>query len=82
MTQKTVCAGSGLETRNAAQFVQAAGKYRSSVKLQIGGKTISAKSIMGLISLEIAEVSEVAIIADGPDETQAVAALGKLLESD
>jgi len=81
MTQKTVRVGSGLEARNAALFVQAAGKYRSNVKLQINDKTISAKSIMGVISLEIEEGKDVAIIADGPDERDALTALGRILEA-
>ncbi|MCL2351188.1 MAG: HPr family phosphocarrier protein [Firmicutes bacterium] len=80
MTQKTVRVGGGLEARNAALFVQAAGKFQSSVKLQVDNKTISAKSIMGVISLEIPEGSSLTIIADGKDEEQAAAALGRILE--
>lgn len=59
---------SGLQARPAALFVQEANRYASHLFLEKDGKTVNAKSIMGLMSLAIANGEEVKIIADGPDE--------------
>lgn len=59
---------SGLQARPAALFVQEANRYASHLFLEKDGKKVNAKSIMGLMSLAIANGEEVKIIADGPDE--------------
>lgn len=59
---------SGLQARPAAQFVQEANRYSSHLFLEKDGKKVNAKSIMGLMSLAIANGEEIKIIADGPDE--------------
>ncbi|MHA6251796.1 HPr family phosphocarrier protein [Oceanobacillus sp. CAU 1775] len=58
----------GLQARPAAQFVQEANRYSSHLFLEKDGKKVNAKSIMGLMSLAIANGEEIKIIADGPDE--------------
>lgn len=62
----------GLQARPAAQFVQEANRYSSHIFLEKDGKKVNAKSIMGLMSLAIANGEEVKIIADGPDEEVAM----------
>lgn len=62
----------GLQARPAAQFVQEANRYSSHLFLEKDGKKVNAKSIMGLMSLAIANGEEVKIIADGPDEESAM----------
>ncbi len=62
----------GLQARPAAQFVQEANRYSSHIFLEKDGKKVNAKSIMGLMSLAIANGEEVRIIADGPDEETAM----------
>lgn len=62
----------GLQARPAAQFVQEANRYSSHLFLEKDGKKVNAKSIMGLMSLAIANGEEVKIIADGPDEQMAM----------
>lgn len=62
----------GLQARPAAQFVQEANRYSSHLFLEKDGKKVNAKSIMGLMSLAIANGEEVKIIADGPDEETAM----------
>ena len=62
----------GLQARPAAQFVQEANRYSSHLFLEKDGKKVNAKSIMGLMSLAIANGEEVKIIADGPDEQTAM----------
>jgi len=62
----------GLQARPAAQFVQEANRYSSHLFLEKDGKKVNAKSIMGLMSLAIANGEEVKIIADDPDEQTAM----------
>ncbi|GGN66604.1 MULTISPECIES: HPr family phosphocarrier protein [Oceanobacillus] len=63
---------SGLQARPAALFVQEANRYSSHLFLEKDGKKVNAKSIMGLMSLAIANGEEIKIIADGPDEEVAL----------
>ncbi|WP_085991378.1 HPr family phosphocarrier protein [Oceanobacillus senegalensis] len=63
---------SGLQARPAAQFVQEANRYSSHLFLEKDGKKVNAKSIMGLMSLAIASGEDVVLIADGPDEEDAI----------
>ena len=65
----------GLQARPAAQFVQEANRYSSHLFLEKDGKKVNAKSIMGLMSLAIANGEEIKIIADGPDEETAMSHL-------
>lgn len=62
----------GLQARPAAQFVQTANRFSSDLFLEKDGKKINAKSIMGLMSLAITKGETVTIIADGPDEEEAL----------
>ena len=73
MKQKTIKVSSSLEARTAALFVQTAGKFQSSIKIQMNDKEANAKSIMGIISLGILEGSTITITAEGADEDSAIA---------
>jgi phosphotransferase system HPr (HPr) family protein len=77
----TVTNKTGLHARPAAVFVQTASKYKSNITLKKGDKTGSAKSILGVLSLGITKDSEITVIADGPDENEAVAKLIELINS-
>ncbi|MBN2874224.1 MAG: HPr family phosphocarrier protein [Spirochaetales bacterium] len=68
----------GIHARPAALIVQTAGKFASKVSLQKGDDTINAKSIMGIITLGAGFGTEIRIIADGEDETDAVDAIERL----
>lgn len=65
----------GLQARPAALFVQEANRFSSEIFLEKDGKKVNAKSIMGLMSLAISSGSEVALIANGSDEQEAIEAL-------
>ena len=67
--------------RPASIFVQTATKFKSKIQLQAKGKTIDAKSILMIMSMGLVKGTEVTIIADGPDEAEAVKALKDLIES-
>lgn len=65
----------GLQARPAALFVQAANRFKSEVFIEKDGRTVNAKSIMGVMSLAIASGTEIGIRAEGNDESQAVESL-------
>ena len=58
----------GLEARPVALLVQVASQYESSIYVEIQEKKVNAKSIMGMMSLGLAEGEKITIIANGPDE--------------
>ena len=53
-------------------LVQVASRHSSSVYLETEGKKVNAKSIMGMMSLGLDSGDMVTVIADGPDEEDAV----------
>lgn len=65
----------GLQARPAALFVQEANNFRANVQLQKDGKTVNAKSIMGIMSLAIESGSSVTLVIEGTDEEEALEAL-------
>ena len=69
----------GLESRQAAMFVQVANKYASRIYIIMEDKQVNAKSIMGIVSLGMLKDEEVTLQADGPDEADAVSELAKML---
>ncbi|KPV43743.1 HPr family phosphocarrier protein [Alicyclobacillus ferrooxydans] len=69
----------GLHARPATEFVKTAVKFSSDIKLGKDGKFIDAKSILGLMSMAIAQGQEVTLQATGSDEEKAIEALAKLL---
>ena len=83
MTQKTITIENktGIHARPASIFVQTATKFKSKIQLQDQGKTIDAKSILMIMSMGLVKGTEVTIIADGPDEAEAVKALKDLIDS-
>ncbi len=75
----TVQLPAGLFARPAAMFVQEANRFHSDVFVEKDGKSVNAKSIMGVMSLAIAHGQSVAIRAEGSDEEQAVKRLVELV---
>ncbi len=76
-----VASSVGLHARPAAAFVQEACKYRSSVTIELLGRTADAKSIIQVLTLGAKKGQEVLIRADGEDETTAVDSLVALLST-
>ncbi|MBQ7839432.1 MAG: HPr family phosphocarrier protein [Lachnospiraceae bacterium] len=81
MKQKavTIKLEQGLEARPVAMLVQVASKHSSTVYLETEGKKVNAKSIMGMMSLGLDSGEMVTVIADGPDEEEAVADMADYL---
>jgi phosphotransferase system HPr (HPr) family protein len=63
----------------AAKLVQTASKYKSHISLVVAEKTANAKSIMGIISLELGGGTKVKIAASGEDAEAAVPELKMIL---
>ena len=79
MTQKSVNIKTALDARQAAYFVQTAGKYEAEIQVSIEEKRINAKSIMGTIALNMQEGQTAVIMAEGKDEAAAVEELAAVL---
>ncbi|MFU0800171.1 MAG: HPr family phosphocarrier protein [Xylanivirga thermophila] len=72
---------SGLRARPAALFVQIASKFSSNIWIQKDAKKINAKSIMGVMSLGVAQGDEITLKIEGKDEKEAMDAMKKLINS-
>ena len=71
----------GLHARPATFFIQKANEFESSVWVEKDERRVNAKSLLGVLSLGITRGVNISIIADGPDEEQAVMALVDLIAS-
>ena len=75
---------SGLHARPANRFVEAAARFTSRItveNLDRAGRPVDAKSILMLLTAGVQCGHRIRIIADGPDETEALACLGELVET-
>ncbi|MGB9803414.1 HPr family phosphocarrier protein, partial [Desulfofundulus sp.] len=70
----------GLHARPATLFVETANRFRSSVSVVKGEQEVDAKSVLGLMLLEIPKGTEITIKAQGEDEVEAVNTLAELVE--
>ena len=70
---------SDLEARPIANMVQAANSYESTVYLELNGKRVNAKSIMGMMSLALINGETVVLDAEGDDAAEALDALAAFL---
>lgn len=69
----------GLHARASAKVTQTAAKFSSDVFMTRNGRRINAKSIMGVMMLAAPKGSLVTLEVNGADETDAMAALVKLI---
>ena len=72
----------GLHSRPATSFIQKANEYKSSVWIEKNERRVNAKSLLGVLSLGVLQGTEISIIADGPDERDAIDAMVSLVNSD
>ena len=71
----------GLHARPATFFIQKANEFKSSIWVEKEERRVNAKSLLGVLSLGIVGGTNIRIIADGPDEQQAVDSLVALVAS-
>ena len=77
--EMTIRLENGLEARPVAVLVQVASQYESTVYIESDGKKVNAKSIMGMMSLGLDIGEKVIVIAEGPDEKDAIEGIDKFL---
>jgi len=69
----------GLHLRAAAAFVKVAESFQSDVTMFRDGLSANGKSIIALVTLAAAKGTPIRIVAAGPDEAEAIAALEALV---
>ena len=79
MQQSIVKCESGLYNRQATYFIQKANDFKSSIWIEVEERRINAKSLLGVLSLGITKGTRISLIAEGPDETEAVNTLTEML---
>ena len=77
----TITNSSGLHARPATFFIQKANTYRSGVWVVKDDRKVSAKSLLGVLSIGIAKGMTITLVADGDDEEAAIKGLIELIES-
>jgi phosphocarrier protein len=75
-----ICNELGLHLRAAAAFVKMADRFESDVTLMRGDQEANGKSIIALATLGAWKGTELRIVAQGSDASDAVAALVGLVE--
>ena len=71
----------GLHARPATFFIQKANEFKSSIWIEKDDRRVNAKSLLGVLSLGIVKGTSVKILADGVDESAAIATLSELIDS-
>ncbi len=69
----------GLHSRASAKLTQLAGTFTAEVWVTRDGRRVNAKSIMGVMMLAAAKGATVVVETNGPDESEAMAALVGLI---
>ena len=83
MTTRTVTVVNplGLHARAAAKFVHIATTFEAHIRVGRDARVMDGKSIMGILLLAAARGTTLTITAEGPDESRAVEALARLVET-
>jgi phosphocarrier protein len=71
----------GLHARPATFFIQRANSYKSSIWVEKDDRKVNAKSLLGVLSLGIAQGMAIQLIAEGSDEVEALDGLEELVNS-
>ena len=74
----------GIHARPASALEEAAQRYRSHVSLtnERSGQTANAKSVLGIVGLDVRHGDACRVTAEGPDEREAIEGLSRFLEHD
>ena len=71
----------GLHARAAAKLVSLCSKYVSNVVLVVNGRHAEGRRMMAILMLSAGVGAQVLIQAQGPDETEAVEAVTRLISN-
>ena len=78
-TLVTLPRAASLTRSRAAEIVQAASAFEAHLMIELDQRIVNAKSVLGLLSLSSAATRQATLIADGPDEEAASAAIIRLM---
>ena len=83
MTEKSIeiKMAEDFDARPIAMLVQIASRHESSIHLVAEGKKVNAKSIMGMMTLGLVAGEDVTVVAEGPDEEEAIAEIERYLSA-
>ena len=83
MTERlvTIRNRAGMHARPAALLVKTASSFQSQIFLEKDSERVNGKSLRGVITLGATYETPLKIIADGPDEAQALDAIEKLFQN-
>lgn len=74
-TERTVRSNIVIDGHMAAELVKMAIQFSSTVHIAQDSRKVNAKSLLGILVLEITKGTELTVSAEGPDSAEAVAAL-------
>ena len=77
----TITNSIGLHARPATFFIQKANAYKCTVWVEKEDRKVNAKSLLGVLSLGIAQGMTIKLIADGSDENEALDGLESLIHT-
>ena len=71
----------GLHARPATYFIQKANEFKSTIWVEKDERQVSAKSLLGVLSMGIVRGTTIVIRAEGTDEEASVDALVELINT-
>lgn len=71
----------GLHARPATFFIQRANEFKATIWVEKDERRVSAKSLLGVLSLGITRGTSITLLAEGADEEASVNALVSLINS-
>lgn len=75
VTKQMTVSGDVLRSKKAGEFVELTSKFLSSIYLEQENKRINAKSIIGVMSMNLCDGDIISVLADGKDESHAIRAV-------
>ncbi len=69
----------GLHARAAAKFAEQAARFSSRIEAGMDGRMVDGKSVMALMLLAACQGTELELAIEGEDESEALAAMEKLI---
>jgi phosphotransferase system HPr (HPr) family protein len=79
MSERKLVAMRSLHARPASRLADLAAGFACGVKLEAGGRSANAKSVLALMSLDLEVGDEVSVRADGDGEVAALSAIAAML---
>ncbi len=71
----------GIHARPAGLLAKEVKNFQSEITLEKGSKSVSAKGVMGIMTLNVKKGEAVTVKAEGSDEDKAIASLKDFFES-